>query len=114
MAIIEEPMVEGVYAADLNDLQIRTKRETIAPSVGSFKKDEMFPVFEVFPEENGILWGRISSNLNGAPSRFVGLRVGKNIKAHLVKKFASPSNDSNLATSIDRLTEAIWALVNTK
>lgn len=123
MAIIEEPFIPGIYAADINDLQIRTKRETTAPSVGAFKKDEMFPVFEVFPEEAGILWSRTSSNVNGQPSRFVGLRVNNHIKAHLVKAFVDASSDPNAelvaaikdATySISSLVQAVMALVNKK
>lgn len=112
MAIIQEPFIPGVYAADLNDLNIRTKRETISPTVGSFKKDEMFPVFEVFPEEQGIVWGRISSNVNGAPSRFVGLRVNNHIKAHLVQPFAGASGNDDLVRAIKDLTFEVRSLSN--
>lgn len=112
MAIIEEPFVEGAYQADINDLKIRTKRETTALSFGAFKKDDMFLVFEVYPEDkDGIVWGRISSNTDGAMSKFVGLRVLKNYKAHLVKKFES---ENDLAQAINKLTDAVRALANTK
>lgn len=123
MAIIEEPFVPGVYAADLDGLQIRTKRDTtLFPTAGSFKKDDMFPVFEVFPEEKGILWGRISSNVDGQTSRFVGLRVNNHIKAHLVQPFSPPATNNNeliivikdLVISIRQMTEAFWAFVNSK
>lgn len=111
MAPIENPYVEveGVYTADINDLQIRTKREATAPSLGAFKKDDMFPVFEVYPEDlQGIVWARISSNTNGAPSKFIGLRVFKNIKAHLVKKFANENDSANdLVKAINANTDAL-------
>ena len=112
MAIIQEPFIPGVYAADLNDLNIRTKRETTYPSVGSYKKDDMFPIFEVFPEEQGIVWGRTSSNVNGQPSRFIGLRVNNHIKAHLVMPFAGTSGDADLIRAIKDLTFEIHNLSN--
>lgn len=106
MAIIEEPLVEGAYMALLDNLQIRPKMDTTVPSVGLFKNGETFAVFQVYPEVNGIVWGRISSNTNGLPSRFVGLRVNNHPKAQLVKRFA----DEDQKELVDAIRDLAFAI----
>lgn len=111
MAIIEEPLVEGAYVALLDNLQIRPKMDTTVPSVGLFKNGETFAVFQVFPEVNGIVWGRISSNTNGLPSRFVGLRVNNHPKAQLLKRFAD-EDQRDLVSALRELTADIRKLTD--
>ncbi len=110
MTIIEEPLVAGAYMALLDNFQIRPKMDTTVPSVGQFKNGETFTVFQVFPEVNGIVWGRISSNTNGLPSRFVGLRVNNHPKAQLVERFAD-EDQNNLIAALRDLAAEIHELV---
>jgi len=108
---IEEPLVEGVYKSLLNYLQISPKRESNSSPVGRYMKDDTFAVFKVFPEENGIVWGMVSSNVDGLPSRFVPLRVNNHPKAILIKKFADDDQDG-LADAIRDQTFAIRNLTD--
>lgn len=105
---VEEPLVEGVYKSLLDYLQISPKRDANLPPVGRYMKDDTFVVFKVFPEEKGIVWGMVSSNLDGSPSKVVPLRVNNHPKAILMKKFAS-ENDSanNLAKALNANTNAL-------
>jgi hypothetical protein len=107
MPIIQEPLVEGVYQSLLDWLQISTKRDPLSANVGRLMKDEFFFVFQVYPEENGIVWGRISSNIDGLGLRVVPLRVANRPKAILVKKLAGNDDGNNLVTTIGELTTAI-------
>jgi hypothetical protein len=55
--------------------------------VGVYGKGVPFTVYQVYPEKDGIVWGRVSSNTGEGTSRYVGLRVVNQIKAHLEKAF---------------------------
>lgn len=113
MPSLEEQMVEGDYTALVN-LNIRATMKTVGNlPVGAYFKGVPFTVYEVYPEENGIVWGRVSSNTGSGTSRFVGLRVTNQMKAHLEKAFnpqVNP-NDSlvqainNLAAQVARLAD---------
>ena len=79
-------MVPGDYTA-LLDLKIRLQMDTQSATnqVGVYTRGVNFTVYEVYPEKNGILWGRVSSNTGTGSSRFVGLRVANQAKAKLEK-----------------------------
>lgn len=110
---MDEPLVEGDYTA-LVDLNIRAAARTMGNiPVGVYSKGVPFTVYQVYPEDNGIVWGRVSSNTGSGTSRFVGLRVNNQIKAHLEKAF-KPERDSQedlvaaireLATQVARLAD---------
>lgn len=101
---MDEPLVPGDYTT-LVDLKIRSQMDTESNTnqVGTYMRGLPFVVFQVYPEKNGIVWGRISSNTGVGTSRYVGLRVTNNLKAKLEKAFeAQPISDPQIA-----LTEAI-------
>jgi len=103
----EEPLVPGDYTT-LVDLKIRSQMDTesVTNQVGTYMRGLPFAVFQVYPEKNGIIWGRISSNTGAGTSRYVGLRVANNMKAKLEKAFeTTPNSDPQVA-----LTEAIKEL----
>ena len=116
---MEEQMVPGDYTA-LLDLNIRVQMDTQSTTnkVGAYTRGVPFTVYEVYPEKNGILWGRVSSNTGTGTSRFVGLRVANQAKAKLEKAFESESGDSSLVSAIKELTTAIREVaderINTK
>ena len=105
---MQEEMVPGDYTA-LLDLKIRLQMDTQSATnqVGVYTRGVNFTVYEVYPEKNGILWGRVSSNTGTGSSRFVGLRVANQAKAKLEKAFESESGDSSLVSAIKELTAAI-------
>jgi hypothetical protein len=109
---MEEQMVEGEYEVlpDIDYVFIRPTTSTTVKDVGAYYKNERFTVYEVKPEVNGIVWGRVCSNATGK-LRFVGLRVNNHPKAVLVKPFAPPAifNDDALVNAIDGLTVAVKA-----
>jgi len=107
---MDEQLVPGAYTALIDNLQIRPKMDAVGLSLGAFKNGEPFTVFEVYPEVNGIVWGRISSNTGGGSSRYVGLRVNNHPKAKLEKAFTGTYDD--LASAIRELAEAIRRLAN--
>lgn len=106
---MDEPMVPGDYTA-LIDLNIRTQMDTsvVTNRVGAYGRGVPFTVYEVYPEHNGIVWGRVSSNTGAGTSRYVGLRVNNQNKAQLEKPFipAKPENDQ-LANAVAGLTLAV-------
>jgi len=112
MTAVLEPLVPGDYTS-LIDLNIRSQMDTESNTnlAGVFKRGAPFVVFEVYPEKNGIVWGRVSSNLGSGKSIYVGLRVYNQDKAHLENAFLTPppqtNNDSDLVKAIRELTAAI-------
>lgn len=109
----EELMKPGDYIA-LGDLLIRAAMDTTNSQniVGKFHSGNQFKVFEILPEKNGILWGRISETTGQGQARFVGLRVNNNPKAQMQKAFDSESSFSNnaLVTALNRLSAALEKL----
>jgi hypothetical protein len=81
---MDEQMKPGAYTA-LGVVNIRAAMNTMidANIVGKFSQGEPFTVLEVYPENGGILWGRVSSNVGGGSSRYVALRVNNHPKAHM-------------------------------
>jgi hypothetical protein len=112
---MDEQMVPGDYTA-LIDLNIRSQMDTQVATnrVGVYTRGVPFTVYEVYPEKNGIVWGRVSSNTGSGTSRFVGLRVTNQVKAKLEKAFEQPQGDS-LVDAIKELTQALKVLtINSK
>lgn len=106
--IVDEPLVEGVYQSLLDFLQISPTRDAKSLPQGRFMKNDTFAVFKVFPEEGGIVWGMVSSNTNGMPSRYVPLRVNNHPKVILLKKFADAGgSNSDLVSAINNLERAV-------
>lgn len=106
---MNEPLVPGDYTT-LVDLKIRSQMDTEVASnqVGVYTRGLPFVVFQVYPEKNGIVWGRISSNTGYGTSRYVGLRVNNNLKAKLEKPFEEPSISSNdIVSAIRELTAVL-------
>jgi hypothetical protein len=109
---MEEQMVPGDYTA-LLDLNIRSQMDTKSTTnrVGVYSRGVPFTVYEVYPEKDGIVWGRVSSNTGAGTSRYVGLRVVNQVKAELEKAFENSSNGDPLVNAITLLTNAITLLV---
>lgn len=93
----EEPFVPGAYTAT-QKLNIRAAMNSTAQLVGGYSNGEPFTVFEVYPEKDGIVWGRVSSNTGGGSSRYVALRVNNHPKVTLEKAF-----DETPSTPMPRL-----------
>lgn len=116
---MDETLVAGDYTA-LLDLKIRTQMDTqsVTNIVGTYMRGVPFTVYEVYPERNGIVWGRVSSNTGNGTSRFVGLRVTNQLKAHLEKAFEQTTKMDltdvlmMLRVSVDGLTDAVRELAN--
>lgn len=109
---MDEQMVPGAYTAT-QALNIRSQMETKSNTniVGGYSNGSPFTVYEVYPEKDGIVWGRVSSNVGDGVSRFVGLRVNNQVKARL-DKAAEPQKDSlaELVNAINLQTSAITLL----
>jgi len=109
---MEEQFRPGDYTA-LLDLNIRSQMDTesVTNVVGAYKRGVPFTVYEVYPEKNGIVWGRVSSNTGSGTSRFVGLRVTNQLKAKLEKAFEAPAeNQDGLIEVLTRIAVAIEGL----
>jgi hypothetical protein len=106
---MDEQMVPGDYTATGN-LYIRSQMKT-SPStniIGMYTNGVPFRVYEVYPEKDGILWGRVSSNTGEGQARYVGLRVNNNVKAHF-EKAGEPQGAND---GIGVLARAITELAN--
>lgn len=103
-------MKPGDYTSLVN-LIIRSQMNTQSSTnqVGIYYQGLPFTVYEVYPEKNGIVWGRVSSNTGEGTSRYVGLRVANQVKAHLEKAFMIDVQDP-LVGAIESLTTAIYIL----
>ena len=110
---MEEQMVPGDYTT-LVDLKIRSQMDTVplTNQVGTYMRGLPFVVFQVYPEKNGIVWGRISSNTGYGTSRYVGLRVNNNLKAKLEKPFEPGGNGDPLMVAMRSLTTAVTLLTD--
>jgi len=110
---MEEQMVPGDYTA-LLDLKIRLQMDTqsMTNQVGVYMRGVPFTVYEVYPERNGIVWGRVSSNTGNGTSRYVGLRVTNQVKAKLEKAFEPEGSDDALMVTMKSLTVAITLLTD--
>jgi len=108
---MEEQMVPGDYTT-LVDLKIRSQMDTTVSTnqVGVYSRGLPFTVYQVYPEKDGIVWGRVSSNTGAGKARYVGLRVTNNTKAQLEKAFEPGSSDASLVDAITLLTAAIREL----
>ena len=108
---MEEQMIPGDYTA-LLDLKIRSQMDTKSATnrVGVYFRGVPFTVYEVYPEKDGIVWGRVSSNTGNGTSRYVGLRVANQVKATLEKAFEDTSSGDALVNAITLLTNAVTLL----
>ncbi|RPI93047.1 MAG: hypothetical protein EHM40_11060 [Chloroflexi bacterium] len=109
---MEEQMIPGDYTSTGN-LYIRSQMKTSPSSniVGMYTNGVPFRVYQVYPEANGIVWGRVSSNTGEGVAKYSGLRVNNNVKAKLEKAFEAESGDSALVNAITLLTNAVTLLV---
>jgi hypothetical protein len=113
---MDEQMVNGDYTA-MGVVNIRTQMKTspFGNQVGGYTNGLPFRVYQVYPEVDGIVWGRVSSNTGEGKARYVALRVNNNVKAKLEKAFEDESNDPGetvrgdnaLVSAIKELTAAI-------
>lgn len=109
-------MKPGNYIV-LGDLLIRASMDTTnsANIVGKFFSGNQIKVFEIMPEKNGILWGRVSETTGQAQARFIGMRVNNNPKVQMQKTDeASSSVYAELVPAINRLAAAIENLASQK
>lgn len=99
MSIILPEFPLGTYSPNQEDddvrrngLQIRTERSTANPGsrIGAFKGNDVFGVYDVYPEANGIVWARVSSNMSGV-IHYCALRVNNHKKVILISAAASES-----------------------
>jgi len=116
VAMVEE-LVPGDYTA-LGSLYIRSQMKTSPSSniVGMYSNGVPFTVYQVYPEKDGIVWGRVSSNTGDGKSRYVGLRVLNNSKAKLEQPATPPVNSLEagvlaLASNIAALNTNIISLI---
>jgi len=107
---MNEQFEPGDYTA-IGELNIRVQMKTDPATniVGRYFNGEPFKVYEVYPELNGILWGRVSSNTGDGQLRFVGLRVNNHAKARM-HNASQPETNDDLAKAISALTSAVTLL----
>lgn len=110
---MEEKLVPGDYTALVNlNIRLQMDTQSVTNYVGVYGRGVPFTVYEVYSEKDGIVWGRVSSNTGNGQSRYVGLRVANQMKAHLEKAFDNNQNDNDsLVAALKDLTVAVWALV---
>ena len=110
---MDEQMVPGDYTA-VGVVNIRTQMKTSPATnqVGGYTNGVPFRVYQVYPEVDGILWARVSSNTGEGKARYVALRVNTNVKAKLEKAFEpeAESGTGALVKGITLLTNAITLL----
>ena len=84
---------EGEYTINGDDsqvakegLRIRVERSTKNDGsiIGWYKQNDTFTVYQVFPAEAGITWGRVSPNTSGT-IHYCGLKVNNHRKAVLLQ-----------------------------
>lgn len=99
---MEEQLVPGDYTALVNlNIRLQMDTQSVTNHVGVYGRGVPFTVYEVYPELNGIVWGRVSSNTGSGRSRYVGLRVVNQSKAKLEKAFVEKE------TQADSLVDAM-------
>jgi hypothetical protein len=105
---MDEQMVPGDYTV-METLNIRSQMNSknLNNIVGGYTNGVPFTVYQVYPEKDGIVWGRVSSNTGDGSSRYVGLRVNNHVKARLEKAFEPDGNGDALVTAVRSLTAAI-------
>lgn len=110
---MEEQMVPGDYTAT-EPLNIRSQMNTknVNNIVGGYTNGVPFTVYQVYPEKDGIVWGRVSSNTGDGFSRYVGLRVNNRVKARLEKAFEPGGDNDPLWSVLRTLTDAITLLTD--
>jgi len=89
---MNEQFVPGEYTVtNVDGLNIRAAMNTYqnANIVGKFSNGENFKVYQVYPEVDGIVWGRVSSSTETGVARYVGLRVNNHPKVKLERVFES-------------------------
>jgi len=108
---MEEQFVPGDYTA-INVVNIRTQMKTSPATnqVGGYSNGVPFTVYQVYPEVDGILWGRVSSNTGEGKARYAALRVNNNVKAKLEKAFDPDAGERAFLHEIALLTNAIISL----
>lgn len=100
---VPEPFVPGDYSCLIDRLVIRSQRDATSKELGSYYKDQHFFVFEVYPEEGGIVWGRVSSSTDQGYGRYIGMRVGPNKKVTLERAY----EEGSLLSILTRIAEGI-------
>lgn len=110
---MDEQLVPGDYTA-LVDLNIRSQMDTQSATnrVGVYGRGLPFTVYQVYPEKEGIVWGRVSSNTGAGTSRYVGLRVTNQPKAQLEKAFPVEPEGDDLVNAVNSLAAAVNRLAN--
>jgi hypothetical protein len=105
---MEEQLVPGDYTALVNlNIRLQMDTQSVTNHVGVYGRGVPFTVYEVYPEKDGIVWGRVSSNTGSGQSRYVGLRVTNQMKAKLEKAFeVKPAGTQELANAIGDLASA--------
>lgn len=106
-----EQMVPGDYTA-LGVINIRLQMKTMPASnqVGGYMNGTSFRVYQVYSEANGIVWGRVSSNIGEGQARYVALRVNNNVKAKLEKAFEEETRNDPMVEALEGLDKAITLL----
>lgn len=106
---MEEQMKPGEYTA-LGVMNIRASMVTniSVNLVGGYRNGQPFTVYQVYPEQNGIVWGRVSSNTGEGQARYVALRVNQNAKAKMERAFdEEPEPSPNVEVWINSVDQ--WA-----
>ena len=110
--IIQEPFVPGDYSCSVSTLIIRSQRDTTAKQLGTYFKDQHFVVFQVYPEENGIVWGRVSSATSSGYGRYIGMRVNNNIKVSLERAWEDQTPQDDAVSTLARIAVAVEKIAN--
>lgn len=115
LSSVPEQLVPGDYTS-LIDLNIRKQMDAKSYTnyAGAYMRSLPFFVYEVYPEdENGIVWGRVSSNTGFGTARYVALRVTNIMKAKLEKAFdLGGDNKDQLTRAVEGLTTQVQRLAD--
>jgi hypothetical protein len=90
MSSEEFPIGTYTISADLTNLIIHNAMISTSPEQGRYYRNDEFRVFQILPvDRNGIVWGRVTENVEGNV-RYVGLKVGANKKVILLRTDSEP------------------------
>ena len=110
---MDEQMVSGAYTAiDPMHIRLQMKTSPTTNIVGGYSNGVPFTVYQVYSENDGIVWGRVSSNTGDGQARYVGLRVNNHVKARLEKAFEPEGNGDALMIATRSLTVAVTLLTD--
>ena len=104
-----ESFAPGLYkiVTELDYLEIRAARSSTSPSRGRYYKNDTFPIYKVFPEMGGIIWGAASSN--PVESIAVGMRVSNHDKVIFIAPLPGTpdSADTDVVAALKENTAAL-------